>query len=107
MNLKNSMFHTVEFNRNSFHMNSMETPFFIYSMEFHGNCIFHRIQWETFSMEFNAQYQTEFHGKSSMGLFYTGHFQCFPSRGSISVCFEWYVRSGLITVLNKVDIKKN
>ena len=50
----------------------METPFFIYSMEkvfhrnysmeFHGNCIFHRIQWKTFSMEFHGKHSMEFHG---------------------------------------------
>ena len=75
----------------------METPFFIYSMgkmenvfhgnysnsmEFHGNCMFHRIQWKTFSMEFhgipcpipdripwNSMEKVPW---NSMGLFYTG-----------------------------------
>ena len=36
------------------------------SMEFHGNCIFHRIQWKTFSMEFHGKHSMEFHGKHSM-----------------------------------------
>ena len=85
-------------------------------MEFHGNCIFHRIQWKTFSMEFHgkhsmefhAQYQTEFHGIpwkkfhgipwNSMGLFYTGNAGCYHSSRTLLACREISASTGVKVV---------